>query len=144
MKYDISLKIDLTKLIEQIEESNNLSDIDFYNNLSSLFETKKELLDILDSIKSLESKIYQQIDSRAKVTIGSDWSAIKGNNFKITKSYSGQSYEITGEPDKAYLKITESPDSSKITEYRNLHDNKLPQGFGINENRNSSIRIKFV
>jgi len=81
-----------------------------------------------------------QSTTRPKALYGPQWQAIKGEGYKITRSYTGSIYEVTGEPAPELIEIKKSIKSKLVDEYVKA-EGKLPEGIGYNPNRGEAIRI---
>lgn len=142
-KVTINLEIDITALKEAIEGATNLNDNEeVFNALAEVFRTKKEITDVLDRIAFIESEAKGLINSKANALYGNEWSAIKGDGYKISKSFTGSVFNILEDvkPPKKFVKIKESLDSKLVEEYIK-ETGKLPKGIEYNPNRGASIRV---
>mgnify|MGYP001613831070 CR=1 FL=1 len=140
---ELSLLIDLEGITKAVENSKNLNDNELvFANLSKIAFDRKQLDALNDAFEEVERMVKQAISSKAKALYGDDWQVIKGDGYKIGRSFTGSVYELI-DPDKvdpAYLKVKFTPDTKAIEIYRETND-KLPDGVTINEQRNESIRI---
>ena len=110
--------------------------------LTTITKAKNELKDLLEIVEKHESAAKMIINARAKQLYGSDWQAIAGDGFKISRSFTGAVYTLN--PDyntpKKFLKIVTSVDAKAVDAYRD-EKNKLPVGVELNPTRGESIRI---
>jgi len=137
----IDLEIDLEKLKETIENALDLNDNQqLFEQLIEFERVKKQVSDIMDSIKSIEADAKGLIASKANALYTDKWEAIKGQNYKITKSPTGSVFEIDGEPAEEFIVIKKTANTKAVNQY--IKDNgKLPDGLQYNASRNTSIRI---
>jgi len=138
------LDLDLESFKTILDNSKKIeTDEKFFASLSAIVNAKNLIKDALDDIESYESQAKGQINAKAKALYGQDWTVIAGEHFKISRSPVGQLYEVT-DPDKVdaeYVTIKISPNSRTIETYRESHDNTIPEGIAINEQRTESIRV---
>ena len=141
-KVKIEVEFDVDKIKEDIKNAKTLeSDRDFFQNLVVLTKLKKKLEEAFDIYEGIEREIKQEISDKAKALYGDSWTAIKGDNFKITRSFFGSVFEITDETPKAYVKIKKSPDTEAIKLFIKEH-NGLPKNVVYSPNRSEAIKIK--
>lgn len=127
--------------LEAIKQAASLKDNQqLFHDLAEIAQVKNSLKEIIDEVDAVDRQVKQTINDRAKALYGSDWDVISGDGFKISRSFTGAVYEVTGTPKKAFLKIVTNADSGAIDEYIKQHS-KLPEGIALNENRGESIRI---
>jgi hypothetical protein len=138
---DIELKVDIKKLRETIESALDLNDNQqLFEQLIEFERVKKQVADIVDSIKSIEVDAKGLIASKANALYTDKWEAIKGKHYKITKSPTGSVFIIDGEPENEFVVIKKSLDTKLVNNY--IKDNgKLPSGVQYNDARGTSIRI---
>lgn len=138
---NINYTFDLNKLKDTIEKSKDLNDNSkVFSQLSEIFKAKKEIDDIKDLLISIDQEAKNLINSKAKALYGSDWQAIKGDGYKITKSFTGSIYSIVDKPNKKFLITKESVNSSVVDDYVQENE-KLPKGIDFNPQRGESIRV---
>lgn len=140
---EIQYSIDLDALKETIDKSTNLNDNEeFFGSLSTISEAKADLKELLEKVESIESEAKNAIKSKAKQLYGTEWRAIAGTGYKITRSYAGSVYSKA--PDvkvaKKFIKVVESIDT-KVVDLEIEKTGKLPKGLDFNMNRTEVIRI---
>ena len=137
----INAEFDLEQLKADIEASKDLEDDQsFFEQLALIQKTKTQLGDLNDALKSIEVEAKGLINARAKALYGDDWSAIKGDRFKITRSGSGAVYLINGRPGTKFVKTTQSIITEAVKEHI-ATTGKLPAGIEPNGERGETIRI---
>lgn len=137
----IEAEIDIDAVKAAIEEAKDLNDNEeLFNKLVEFERVKKQAADILDQVKSIEEDVKGFIKSKANALYGNEWEAIKGPNYKITKSPTGSVYAISGKVQKKFLVIKESVDTKQVNAYIK-EKGKLPTGLDYNPDRGNSIRI---
>lgn len=137
----IEAEIDLESLKTIIEDASNLNDNEeVFNKLIEVYRVKKQAEDILDSLKTIEDTVKSTIKSRATELYGPEWEAVKGTNYKITRSSTGAVFNISGKVQKKFKIVKESVDTKAVNEYIK-EKGKLPAGLEYNASRGSSIRI---
>lgn len=142
-KVEINYTIEPEKFAESIAEAEKLEDNQqMIEQLTTITKAKNELKDLLEIVEKHESAAKMIINARAKQLYGSDWQAIAGDGFKISRSFTGAVYTLN--PDyntpKKFLKIVTSVDAKAVDAYRD-EKNKLPVGVELNPTRGESIRI---
>jgi hypothetical protein len=139
IKINAEFDIDLVK--ESVEKAKDLNDNEeLFEQLVGFEKIKKQASDILDQIKSVEDDVKGLIKTKANALYGNEWEAIKGHNYKITKSPTGSVFNIDGKPQKKFLVIKESINTKEVNTYIK-EKGKLPVGIDYNGERGSSIRI---
>lgn len=138
---NINYTFDIDKLKHIIENSKNLNNNEeLFFHLAEVARAKKQIDDIKDLLISVDQEAKSLINSKAKALYGSDWQAIKGEGYKITKSFTGSIYSIVDKPNKKFLVIKESVNSSAVDDYVEENE-KLPKGIDFNPQRGESIRV---
>lgn len=139
-----ALGINLDQLKVIVDKSTKLEDdAKFFEALSAMTFAKKAVLDTLEQVESLETEAKGLINAKAKALYGNDWQVIAGEHFKISRSPTGQLYELVS-PDEVqpeFLKVKFAPNAKAIDDFREANDNKLPTGVAINEHRGETIKI---
>jgi len=143
-KLELSIEIDLNEVIEAIEDASNLDNNAHFAKLAQIQIAKNNLKDALDKVEKVERDVKHVINAKAKTLYGNDWSVIAGDNYKITRSFTGSVYDINGTPNAKYLLIKKSVNSEAVKAYAELNDGKLPKGIVPNGGRGESITIKVV
>jgi len=138
-----AITIDDDHLKEAIAKSADLEHEQAFAALADITKAKKELADALETLEGVEREVKYTIDDRAKALYGTDWQAIAGDGYKITRSKTGAVYVINPEvkPAKKFLKITETVNAKAIEAELEAHDGKLPRGIEYNPSRGTMIRI---
>lgn len=137
----IEAEIDIKSLRNLIEDAADLNDNEeVFNKLIEVYRVKKQAEDILDSLKTIEETAKSAIKSRATELYGPEWEAVKGKNYKITRSSTGAVFSIAGKVQKKFKVIKESVDTKAVNQYIKKKG-KLPTGLEYNATRGSSIRI---
>ena len=135
--------IDIGALKKSVEEATKIEDSEeFFLQMGSVAGLKKLVKDVLERVEAVEADVKGLINARAKALYGPDWQVIKSDNFKITRSKTGDLYLINGTPSPQFIKVKKSVDSKAIEEYVAKND-KLPKGIEINDKRGESLRITF-
>lgn len=139
IKIEAEINIDAIK--RSVDDALDLNDNEeLFNQLVEFERVKKQANDILDQVKSIEGDVKGLIKSKADALYGIEWEAIKGRNYKITKSPTGSVFAIDGKVQKKFLVIKESIDTKAVNAYVK-EKGKLPTGVDYNPQRGSSIRI---
>lgn len=139
----LELEIDLEALKEIIEKATELNDSqELFDSLVEVYRAKKQIGDVLDQLTSIETEAKGLIKNKADTLYGKEWTAIKGNGYKITKSATGSVFNILpdAKPPKEFVVIKETLDSKKVEEFIK-EKGKLPKGIEYNPERGSSIRV---
>lgn len=140
----IEAEFDPEAIKETIASSQKLEDDHkVFEQLASIAKLKKQLANAQDEFDQLEREAKQAINDRAKSLYGEDWSAIKGDKFKIVRYLSGSVYEIvdTDAVDTIFVKkVDPTLDTDAIDVYRETKSS-LPDGIGVNPNRKEVIRV---
>lgn len=138
---DIELKVDIKSIRETIENALELNDNQqLFEKLIEFESAKKKINDALDLIKSIETDAKGLIISKANTLYTDKWEAIKGKNYKITKSSTGSVFNVTDEAPDEFVVIKRTANTKVINQY--IKDNgKLPKGLEYNESRGVSLRI---
>lgn len=139
----IELEIDLEALKGVVEEAKDLNDNqELFSQLVEVYRVKSEIGNILDQLTSIETEAKGLIKAKADALYGSEWTAIKGEGYKITRSATGSVFNILpdAKPPKEFLVIKEAVDSKKVEEFIK-EKGKLPKGLEYNPSRGSSIRV---
>ena len=151
-KLTIQIDLDVQPVLDTIAKAKSLeNNNDLFNGLAPIITEKKKLEDALEQVEAVERQVKQTINDRAKAIMGPDWAAIKGTNYKFTRSFTGSVYELvpildedTGEvikeADPEFVKITVAPNTEAITKFREANS-ALPECVAINESRGESIRL---
>lgn len=138
---EIKYTLDLERVKGDIASSLNLeNDAKLFEALASLAAIKEEFKQAADTVDEVDRTIKQHINDRAKALYGTNWEAIVGDNYKITKSSTGSVYEATDEAPEEFLVIKKSVDT-KAVETEVKKTGKLPVGIEFNGKRGESIRI---
>ena len=138
----LGLNLDTFKtILDNIKTIEN--DEQFFKGLAAIGIAKSVLKDAMEVVDEYELQAKGLINAKAKALYGSDWQVIKGEHFKVSRSFTGQLYEITNEDtvEADFVKVKIAPNAKEIETFRETHDNKLPDGVAINEHRGESIRI---
>ena len=137
----IEAEIDIEAVKQSIEDAKDLNDNEeLFNKLVEVYRVKKQAEDILDSLKTIEETVKGAIKSRAEELYGPEWEAVKGKNYKITRSSTGAVFSIAGKVQKKFIVVKESVDTKAVNAYIK-EKGKLPAGLEYNASRGSSIRI---
>lgn len=137
----IDVTIDLKTIRETIDEALDLNDNEeLFNKLVDFARTKKILKDAQEQIESVEADVKGLIKAKANALYGNEWEALKGDNYKITKSPTGAVFAINGKVKKQFLVVKESVDTKLVNKFIK-EEGKLPAGIDYNPERGSSIRI---
>lgn len=138
-----AIKINDDELKQAIASAKDLNDNEAaFAELAKVSQVKKQIKDVLDTLESIEADAKSEIDSRAKALYGSDWQAIAGRGYKISRSKTGSVYNINPElkPNKKYLIIKETV-NSKLVDAEVELNGKLPKGIEINPDRGTMIKV---
>lgn len=139
----LSIEIDLEAITKAVEDSKTLEDNELlFGKLSAFAFDKKQVEVFNEAFENVERMVKQVINDKAKALYGSNWTAIKGSNYKITRSLTGSVYQIL-DVDKVpedILKVKIDIDSKKVNDYVKANS-KLPEGLTVNPNRSESIRL---
>lgn len=139
---DIELKVDIKSIRETIENALELNDNQqLFEKIVEFEIVKKQANDLLDTIESIEADVKGLINSKANALYTDKWEAIRGKNYKITKSQTGSVFVIDGEPSEEFVVIKKSLDTKLVNNFIK-ETGKLPSGVQYNEGRGSSIRIR--
>lgn len=140
----LNISINLESITKAVEESKTLDDNELlFAQLSSFALDRKQVDAFNEAFEEVERMVKQVINDKAKALYGSHWKAISGTGYKITRSNTGSTYEIS-EPEKvedSFLKVKFSVNSREVENYIKANS-KLPEGLIYNPNRSESIRIK--
>lgn len=118
------------------------TDEEIFGALAQLQTVKDQLDEAYEALGDIESEVKSLINNKAKALYGPEWEVIKGHGFKISRSKTGDKYNLTGETVATeFVKIKQSVNSKAVEEYI-TENQKLPDGIEINVNRGESIRIK--
>lgn len=140
-KISVTIDLDTETLAAVVTKAKNLQDNDkIFAMLSSIAKPKSELKDALDTIEVIEREIKQAISDKARKLYGQDWSAITGKGYKIGRSMSGSVYEINGEPEARFVKVSTSVDSDAVTDFVK-GNGSMPEGITVNPNRTEVIKL---
>lgn len=132
--------IDKHELKETIGRASSMQGEEFYNTLLSITGFKNSIKEALDEVDGLEREVKSLINDRAKKDYGNDWQAIKGDNFKITRSKTGSMYLINGKPNSKFVVVKSTVNSDAVNEFVENNE-RLPKGIEINDQRGESLRI---
>lgn len=142
-KITIHFEIELDELKSRIEEAASLDDnADVFAGLADVYRAKKDVDDLVDQVKSIEADLKAAINSRAKALYGPAWEAIKGDNYKITRSKTGPVYNVV-DPDAVdplFVEVKFAPVTKAIEEFIKA-ESKLPPGIDRNPSRGEMIRV---
>lgn len=142
MKVKLEAEFDLDTLRKQIESSKTIKgDEAYFEQLSQMQAVKLELKALEDELMSVEAEAKGLINSKAKSLYGDNWQVIQGENFKITRSKTGDVYLINGSPNSKFIKIKKSVDSKAVDDYV-VEKGSLPTGIEVNDQRGESIQVK--
>lgn len=134
--------IDIGALERIITDALKIEDApELFEKLSEIAMAKSMLADAKEALDKVEGEAKSLINSRAKELYGPDWQAIKGRNFKISRSRTGAKYEHTDAAEERFIKVKLSVDSDAVDNYVK-ENNKLPEGIAPRQGRGESIRIK--
>lgn len=140
-KIKFEAEFDLDKLKTEIEATKAIKDGEaYFDQLAEIQRVKKYLAELEDQLKSIEAEAKGLINNKAKALYGDNWQVIKGEHFKIMRSYTGDLYLINGTPSPKFVKVRKSVDSKVVDAYVAEHA-KLPKGIELNDQRGESIRI---
>lgn len=140
---ELTIKVDLEAITKAVEESKTLEDNELlFAKLSAFAFDKKQVEAFNDAFEQVERMVKQVINDKAKALYGPNWTAIKGQNYKITRSLTGSVYQILDleKVPEDILKVKMDIDSKKVNDYVKANS-KLPEGLTVNPNRNESLRI---
>lgn len=133
--------IDTEKIKSQIAEAKELKDSkELFETLALLTSTGKEIKDALEEFAGLEREIKQAINDRAKSLYGDKWSAIAGEKYKVSRSFTGNVYDISDEVDKKFVVVKKSANTKEIDNYIK-EKGQLPKGVDLNSQRGEMLRI---
>lgn len=137
----IETEIDIDALTNSIEEAIDLNDNELiFDRLVEVERIKKQATDVLDKVATVEAEVKSLINAKANQLYGNEWEAVKGKNYKITKSPTGAVYSIAGKVQNKFKIVKESVDTKAVTQYIK-EKGKLPAGLEYNPSRGHSIRI---
>jgi hypothetical protein len=138
---DLHYKLDDQAIKYLITEADELENNDeLFGHLAEIARIKQDFRDVEEVLNKLELDIKGEINAKAKALYGSQWQAIKGDGYKITRSYTGSIYEVAGEPAPELVEVKKSIKSKLVDEYVKAKG-ILPEGIGYNPNRGEAIRI---
>lgn len=139
---EIKFTVSKSATLEAIADATSLQDDnEVFKSLSVLADIKDDLKSIEAPINELYGAVLQAISKKAQELYGNDWKVIKGDNYSISRSYSGAVYQITDDTPEQFIRLERKPNTDEIENY--IKDNsKLPEGVDYNPDRNESIRIK--
>jgi hypothetical protein len=138
---DLYYRVDDQAIKNVIQEAGDLeSNDELFSHLAQIARIKRDFKDVEEVLDKLELEIKTEINDRAKALYGPQWQAIKGDGYKITHSYTGSIYEVTGEPAPELVEVKQSIKSKLVDEYVKSKGT-LPEGIGYNPNRGEAIRI---
>jgi hypothetical protein len=138
---DLHYKLDdqaIKNLINEAAELENNNEL--FGRLAEIARAKQDFKDVAEVLDKVELEIKAEINDQAKALYGPQWHAIKGDGYKITRSYTGSIYEIAGEPAPELIEVKQSIKSKLVDEYVKAKGT-LPEGIGYNPNRGEAIRI---
>src|SRR5690606_11937887 len=99
MTIKIEAEFDIDKLKAQIEATKKIEDgEEYFEQLTEIQRVKKQLGEVEDLLKSVETEAKGLINAKAKSLYGDNWQVIKGEKFKISRSKTGELYLINGTP----------------------------------------------
>lgn len=140
-KLVVHAEIDLDTTLVHIADAPELESSEaVFEGLSQIAAAKAEANRVLDEVVAAELQVKQAINDKAKALYGPNWEAIKGERFKIVRYRTGSIYELAGEADPEFLKVTTTVDSDAVDKYVTERET-LPEGIEINPNRGETIRI---
>jgi hypothetical protein len=138
---ELNYKLDDQAIKNLISEAAELeSNDELFGGLAEVARIKQDFRDVEEVLDKLELDIKSEINDKAKALYGPQWQAIKGDGYKITRSYTGSIYEVTGEPAPELVEVKRSIKSKLVDEYVKAKGT-LPEGIGYNPNRGEAIRI---
>lgn len=143
---ELTIKVDLEAITKAVEDSKNLEDNELlFGKLSAFAFEKKQVEAFNEAFENVERMVKQVINDKAKALYGANWTAIKGSNYKITRSLTGSVYQIIDleKVPENILKVKMDIDSKKVNDYVKANS-KLPDGLTVNPNRSESVRITVV
>lgn len=141
MTIKIEAEFDIDKLKAQIEATKKIEDgEEYFEQLTEIQRVKKQLGEVEDLLKSVETEAKGLINAKAKSLYGDNWQVIKGEKFKISRSKTGELYLINGTPNPKFVKVKKSVVADLVDEYV-TENSKLPKGIEVNDKRGESIRI---
>lgn len=140
---ELTLKVDLEAITKAVEASKTLDDNELlFAKLSAFALDKKQVDAFNEAFEGIERMVKRVINDKAKALYGPNWTAIKGSNYKITRSLTGSVYQIL-ELEKVpedLLKVKIEVESKKVEDFVKANS-KLPEGLTYNPSRNESLRI---
>ena len=133
--------IDMAEVEQIVTDALKIEDAPgLFEHLSKIAQVKKMLADASEQLAKAEADAKGLINAKAKQLYGDNWQAIKGRNFKISRSYTGAKYEHTAAADEAFIVVKTSVDSKAVETFVK-ENNKLPEGIEVNRARGEMIRI---
>ena len=138
---DLHYQVNDKAIKSLIREADDLERNDeLFSHLAQIARIKQDFKDVEELLDKLELEIKAEINEKAKALYGPQWQAIKGDGYKITRSYTGSIYEIAGEPAPELIEVKQTIKSKLVDEYVKAKGT-LPAGIGYNPNRGEAIRI---
>lgn len=94
-KTTISVSFNFALFEEKLKNIKDFeNDEQLFQELAGIASCKREIDEFLDQFSNLERSIKQAINNKAKASFGDKWAAIRGNGYKITRSMSGNVYDV--------------------------------------------------
>ncbi len=142
MNYLEQLQSDLRKVADDLLQLTALEDSEalFYR-LAKIQEVKDQFKSFQNELDVVESDVKSIIKDKALTLYGSNWTAIKGSGYKITRSRTGAVYEEIGKALDKFINIKRTVDAELVDVYV-AKNGKLPAHITVNEHRGESIQIK--
>lgn len=141
-KLELNLLIDLKAITAAVEASKTLEDNEtIFGLLAGFAYDKKAVEAFLEAFEAVEREIKQVINDKAKSLYGTEWTAIKGHGYKLSRSYTGDVYIMSGTPPPQFVKIKRSLDTKLVNQYVKA-EGKLPRGVDYSDVRGERIGIK--
>ena len=138
---DLHYQVDYNAIVNLISKAKELDDNDkLFARLAEIERIKQDFKHVQALLDEIELGIKGEINAKAKALYGPVWQAIKGDGYKITRSYTGSIYEIAGEPAPELIEVKQTVKSKLVDEYVKAKGT-LPEGIGYNPNRGEAIRI---
>lgn len=139
----IKLDLEIKDITDYIKNAKDIRDSEvLFSYLSEIDKYKKQINEFLEEFGRLETEVKQQINDKAKALYGTNWQAIAGDKYKITRSFAGAIYEASNIDRVAdeYKKVNISLNSGAIDQYIREKE-MLPEGIDYNPNRSEVIKI---
>jgi hypothetical protein len=137
----LELDLDFAGISDRLEKAEKLEDNELlFGALAMIDFEKRKLAAANEAFEAVEREVKQKINDKANALYGTNWAAIKGNGYKITKSSVGSVYTIVGQTGEDFVEVKLAPKTKAINDFVKAHST-LPEGIEYNPNRGESIRI---